>query len=178
MAKKYPDRAVFWGTVNQLEGKKALDVMERQVEEYGTIAFKFYNARYDYGEAFPWRMDDPRVAFPVFEKAKELGVDVIAVHKGIPLGPQPLEATNAYDMDGAASAFPELKFIIFHPGLPFLDEMLWQVLRFDNVYVSLAATINLIYRAPRQFAEILGKLLRWGGPDKVLYGSEVPLFHP
>src|SRR5579885_2280948 len=29
MAQKYPDRAVFWGTVNPLEGKKALDLMER-----------------------------------------------------------------------------------------------------------------------------------------------------
>ncbi len=48
--------------------------MERQVKEYGAKAFKFYNVRYDYGEPFPWRMDDPRVAYPVFEKALELGI--------------------------------------------------------------------------------------------------------
>ena len=28
MAQKHPDRAVFWGSVNPLEGKKALDLME------------------------------------------------------------------------------------------------------------------------------------------------------
>ncbi|TMD67865.1 MAG: amidohydrolase, partial [Chloroflexi bacterium] len=62
MAQKYPDRAIFWGSVNPLEGRKALDLMERQVKEYGAKAFKLYNVRYDYGEPFPWRMDDPRVA--------------------------------------------------------------------------------------------------------------------
>ncbi len=68
MAQRYPDRVVFWGTINPLEGKKALDLMERQVKEYGAKGFKLYNVRYDYGEPFPWRMDDPRVAYPIFEK--------------------------------------------------------------------------------------------------------------
>ena len=70
MAQKHPDKAVFWGSVNPLEGKKAIDLMTRQVEEYGARAFKFYNVRYDCGQPFPWRMDDPRVAFPVFEHAE------------------------------------------------------------------------------------------------------------
>jgi hypothetical protein len=33
--------------------------MEVQVKEHGAKAFKFYNVRYDYGQPFPWRMDDP-----------------------------------------------------------------------------------------------------------------------
>jgi hypothetical protein len=32
------------------------------------------------------RRPEPRV--PVFEKARELGVNLIGVHKGVPLGPQ------------------------------------------------------------------------------------------
>ncbi|MFL6251416.1 MAG: amidohydrolase, partial [Actinomycetes bacterium] len=66
LAGRNPDRTVFWGSVNPLEGRRALDLMERQVGEFGAKAFKFYNVRYDYGQPFPWRMDDPRVAFPVF----------------------------------------------------------------------------------------------------------------
>jgi hypothetical protein len=38
--------------------------MERQVGEFGARAFKFYNVRYDYGKPYPWRMDDPNIAFP------------------------------------------------------------------------------------------------------------------
>jgi len=84
-----PDRTVFWGTVNPLEGRNALEQMEIQVNEYGAKAFKFYNVRYDYGEPFPWRMDDPKVAFPIYEKAQELGINLIGVHKESPSAPNP-----------------------------------------------------------------------------------------
>ena len=178
LARRNPDRTVFWGSVNPLEGRRALDLMERQVGEFGAKAFKFYNVRYDYGRPFPWRMDDPQVAFPVFEKARELGVNLIGVHKGVPLGPQPIEATQTWDMDGAAANFPDLNFVIFHVGLPFIDEVCWQLIRHPNLYASIAATINFIVRAPRQFAEVLGKLLFWCGEDKIIYGSETPIWHP
>jgi uncharacterized protein len=178
LARLRPERTVFWGSVNPLEGKNALDLMERQVKEFGAKAFKFYNVRYDYGQPFPWRMDDPKIAFPVFEKARELGVKVIGVHKGVPLGPQPIEHTHTWDMDGAAAAFPDINFVIYHVGLPFLDEVCWQLIRYPNLYASLAATVNFIVRAPRQFAETLGKLLFWCGEDKIIYGSEAPIFHP
>ncbi|HET8788751.1 MAG TPA: amidohydrolase family protein [Actinomycetes bacterium] len=178
LASRRPDRTVFWGSVNPLEGRRALDLMERQVGEFGAKAFKFYNVRYDYGRPFPWRMDDPRVAFPVFEKAQELGVNLIGVHKGVPLGPQPIEATQTWDMDGAAANFPDINFVIFHVGLPFIDEVCWQLIRHPNLYASIAATINFIGRAPRQFAETIGKLLFWAGEDKIIYGSEAPIWQP
>ena len=178
LARRNPDRTVFWGSVNPLEGRRALDLMERQVGEFGAKAFKFYNVRYDYGQPFPWRMDDPRVAFPVFEKAQELGVNLIGVHKGVPLGPQPIEATQTWDMDGAAANFPDINFVIFHVGLPFIDEVCWQLIRHPNLYASIAATINFVVRAPRQFAETLGKLLFWCGEDKIIYGSEAPIWQP
>ena len=163
MAQKHPDWAVFWGSVNPLEGKKALDEMEIQVKEFGAKAFKFYNVRYDYGQPFPWRMDDPRVAFPVFEKAQELGVNLIGVHKGVPLGPQPIEHTRTFDMDGAAANFPDINFVIFHVGLPWLDEVLWQIVRFPNLYASIAATVKMMW---------------WCGEDKIIYGGEAPIWHP
>jgi uncharacterized protein len=173
-----PNRTIFWGTVNPLEGRKALEQMEVQVEEYGAKAFKFYNVRYDYGEPFPWRMDDPQVAFPIYEKAQELGINLIGVHKGVPLGPQPIEATQTWDMDGAAANFPDINFVIFHVGLPFIDETCWQLVRYPNLYASIAATINFVVRSPRQFAEWIGKLMFWCGEDKIIYGSETPIWHP
>ena len=178
LARRNPDRTMFWGSVNPLEGRRALDLMERQVGEFGAKAFKFYNVRYDYGRPFPWRMDDPQVAFPGCVKAQELGVNLIGVHKGVPLGPQPIEATQTWDMDGAAANFPDINFVIFHVGLPFIDEVCWQLIRHPNLYASIAATINFVVRAPRQFAETLGKLLFWAGEDKIIYGSEAPIWQP
>ena len=173
LAARDPARIVFWGSVNPLEGRKALDLMERQVGEFGAKAFKFYNVRYDYGAPFPWRMDDPRVAFPVFEKAQELGVNLIGVHKGVPLGPQPVEATQTWDMDGAAAAFPDINFVIFHVGLPFLDETCWQLIRHPNLYASIAATLNFIVRSPRHVRRgpRQAALLVRGGQDRVRIGG-------
>jgi hypothetical protein len=38
--------------------------------------------------------NDPQIAFRIFEKAQELGINLIGVHKGVPLGPQPIEHTQ------------------------------------------------------------------------------------
>ena len=67
-------------------------------------------------------------------------MNLIGVHKGVPLGPQPIEHTQTWDMDGAAANFPDINFVIFHVGLPFLDETCWQLIRYPNLYASLAAT--------------------------------------
>jgi predicted TIM-barrel fold metal-dependent hydrolase len=178
MAERSPERTIFWGTVNPLEGRRAVELVEHQIKDHKARAFKFYNIRYDYGDHFFWRMDDAKVAFPVYDKMLELGVNLCGVHKGVPLGPQHLEHTTLWDMDGAAEKFPDMNFVIFHVGLPWLDEACWQVTRFPNLYVSIAATINFVVRAPRHFAEIIGKLLFWCGEDKIIYGSEAPFFHP
>jgi predicted TIM-barrel fold metal-dependent hydrolase len=84
----------------------------------------------------------PEHRVPIFEKAQELGVNLIGVHKGVPLGPQPIEHTQTWDMDGAAANFPDINFVIFHVGLPFLDETCWQLIRYPNLYASIAATIT------------------------------------
>jgi predicted TIM-barrel fold metal-dependent hydrolase len=36
-------------------------------------------------------------------------------------------------MDGAAANFPDLNFVIFHVGLPFIDEVCWQLVRHPNL---------------------------------------------
>lgn len=43
---------------------------------------------------------------------------------------------------------------------------------------SMAAAKVGVVRAPRQFAEVLGKLLFWCGEDKIVYGSEAPIRQP
>jgi len=49
---------------------------------------------------------------------------------------------------------------------------------YPNLYASIAATINFVARSPRQFAEWIGKLMFWCGEDKIIYGSEAPIWHP
>src|SRR3546814_16175659 len=78
-------------------------------------------------------MDDPEVAFPLFERAQALGIKVIAIHKAVPLGPVPMEHYRVDDIDRALTAFPDLQFEIVHGGMAFLEETAWQPGRFPNL---------------------------------------------
>ena len=169
---EYPDRTVFWGTVNPLEGRKALEQMEVQVNEYGATAFKFYNVRYDYGEPFPWRMDDPQVAFPVFEKAQELGINLIGVHKGLPLGPQPLEVTHV-GHGRSGGEFPGYKFcdlprgIAVHRRNLLAARALSEPLRLDSGHGQLRGAFATAVRGVARQAPVLVR----GGQDHLRFGS-------
>jgi hypothetical protein len=76
LASRDPDRTVFWGSVNPL--KAATDLMG--VGQRFARRLKFYNVRFDYGQPFPWRMDDPRIAFPSVRR-RRLGINLIGVHE-------------------------------------------------------------------------------------------------
>jgi len=179
-AKKFPNRVIAWGTVNPLLGDKALEQLEWQVKECGVKAIKLYQTRYDYGRPLLWRADDERIAYPLYEKAKELGVRVIAFHKGFAFSVQPVEHTALLtDIEAPLSSFPELKFVVFHVGFLTVDEVAWMIYRYDNLWVSIAGTINFGYIAPEWFGHVLGKIGFFaGGYDRVIWGSEFTIFHP
>jgi uncharacterized protein len=79
---------------------------------------------------------------------------------------------------GKYAARAEKGYSSFLVGLPFIDEICWQLVYYANLYASIAATLNFIVRAPRAFAENMGKLMFWCGEDKILYGGETPIWHP
>jgi uncharacterized protein len=82
--KTFPDRTLFCGGVDPAYPSvaAACDEMERQVKEWGAVSFKFYTGHL---EGKSWRCDDPKIAYPLFEKARSLGVKVLQFHKGFPI---------------------------------------------------------------------------------------------
>ena len=85
------------------------------------------------GRALPvWRMDDPDLAYPLFERAQERGIKTIAIHKAAPLGPVPMDPYRIDDVEGAAEAFPDLNFEIIHSGLAFTTETAWALARYPE----------------------------------------------
>ena len=127
-------------------------------------------------------MDDPKVAFPIFEKAAELGIRHIAVHKSIPLGPA--YGGNAFhpgDIEGAAVAFPELKFEIVHGGIAFTEETAWLIARYPNLYINMENLNITLARRPRAFAQIMLGLMHVGGEpilEKLFWGTGTMQYHP
>lgn len=170
-ATRFGDRFVTYVGVDPCAGlETCLRELDEQMQEIpNAVGLKLYP---DQVEPFrSWRMDDPSLAYPLFERAGELGIKAVAIHKAIPNGPVPINPYRVDDVDGAAIHFPNLNFEIVHSGLAFVDETAFALSRFPNVYASLEITFSLLYKAPGWFNEILAVFLLWGGPEKIIYSD-------
>jgi predicted TIM-barrel fold metal-dependent hydrolase len=172
-AKAYPKRVLFCGgadpSYNSLQD--ALDQIDYQVKELGARSMKFYNAHIEGS----WRCDDEEIAYPLYERCRSLGIDVIQFHKGTPFGMHNVEKLRPIDIQAPARDFPDMKFIIHHLALPYFDECVSIGSRFPNVYLALSGNIAGYLLQPRLFQKQLGELLLMVGSNKLLWGSEAAL---
>jgi predicted TIM-barrel fold metal-dependent hydrolase len=175
LVKKAPNRLIALGGVDPRMPNAAAEV-ERQVKECGVRGFKWYTAEWR-GASRGWNANDPEV-FPCYEKCLELGIKNMHFHKGPAVEPLTLAKFDVRDIDEPAWLYPELNFIIDHVGLPRLDDFCWIATRCPNVYGSLAVALALIHNRPRFFAEIMANLLFWLGPDRIVYGTDFPIWYP
>jgi predicted TIM-barrel fold metal-dependent hydrolase len=175
IAKSNPDRYLFCGGVDPLaQGLEvALEDMERQVEEFGAVSMKFYSAQ---SIDMAWFADDEKIAYPLWEKAQELGIKCVQFHKGLPLGHQRVEDLRPNDLQKAAFDFPDLNFAIHHWGDPYIDECINIAMRFENIYLVMPLWFNQYFLQPREMQHRLGKALLYVGPDKLCYGTDAFLW--
>jgi predicted TIM-barrel fold metal-dependent hydrolase len=171
LAASNPSRILFTGGVDPVyQGLDfALEEMERQVKEWGAVSFKFYQYQ---SRDCHWRADDETIAYPLWEKARELGIKMVQFHKGFPLELQPLEGFRPNDIQLAAADFPDLNFGIHHLGDPYVDETIAIASRFKNVYLILPLWFNQYFLQPYPMLHRLGQALLYGGNRRICYGSE------
>ncbi len=180
---KYPTRFVgAYAFADPLKGADAVNMLREQAGLWKPLGMKLYPTSWN-GEKFvSFRMDDPKIAYPMYEEAQKLGINTVAVHKAVPIGPFSVgDAFNPTDIEAAATDFPELNFEIVHGGLAFLEETAWLLARFGNISVNMEIQNILIERRPRAFAEVLLGLCRVGGSDmleRMFWGSGGTLCHP
>jgi predicted TIM-barrel fold metal-dependent hydrolase len=168
-----------------------LDGMQRLAESQPIKAWKLYTQWGPHGKGF-W-LDDKQVGIPVLEQARKLGVTVVCVHKGIILPGFDPEYAGCRDIGVVAKAFPDLTFIVYHSGFdPSIAEgphdpghaagvgldALIRSLRDNgippnaNVYAELGSTWRILMQDPTAAAHGLGKLLKYVGEDRVLWGTD------
>jgi predicted TIM-barrel fold metal-dependent hydrolase len=151
-------------------------VLEHDAKAYNWKGVKLYTAEW-HGDSKGWKLTDPW-AYRYFEKCQELGIKNIHVHKGPTIRPLNKDAFDVEDVDDAATTFTDLNFIVEHVGLPRLEDFCYIAAQEPNVYAGLAVVTALIHRRPHYFGEILGELLFWLGPDRILYGSDYGIWSP
>jgi len=171
LSQSNPGRIFFAGGVDPLHFglSGALEEMDRQVEEWGAISFKFYQAQSVHHH---WSAEDEEVAYPMFERAEKLGIKLLQFHKGFPLERQRVEDLRPNDLQRPAADFPNLNFGIHHYGDPYVDETINIAGRFDNVYLIMPVWFNHYFLQPKEMMHRLGKTLLLAGNDSLCYGSE------
>ena len=180
-------RMLLHGRVNpNQEGD--LEGMDELAARYPVAAWKTYTQWGPDGKGF-FLDDDAGLA--MIEKARKLGIRTIAVHKGLPFGPQSYEHSTCIDIGRVAKRFPDVKFLVYHSGfVPEKAEGPYDPARTDgidalvtslrknnikpgaNVYAELGSTWRFLMRDPDQTAHALGKLLKYVGEDNVLWGTD------
>lgn len=179
--KKYPSRFLTYATVDPMDGPAAIDELERQIELLNPVGLKLYPSSWDaHGNHRSFRMDDEKVVYPLYEKAKQLGLKSVGVHKAVPLGPVPMTPYMVNDLDGAAGDHPDLVFEIVHGGVAFVEETAWLLARFPNVFINLE-TLNIVCaKRPDQFSKaILGLATVVGDHiyDRMWWGTGHMAYH-
>lgn len=172
----YPDRFILNGAFDPRDGEAGLEYLEALVEHYGIRGVKLYTAEWR-GNSKGWKLTDPW-AYRYLEKCEELGIKNIHVHKGPTIWPLNRDAFDVADVDEAASAFPNLNFIVEHCGIPRIDDFCWIATQEPNVYGGLAVVMPFIHSRPRYFAEVLANLLWWVGEDRLLFASDYAIWQP
>lgn len=178
---RWPQRFRAYAAIDLLK-PNALAELDRQVELLKPIGIKVYPTSWNGSTITQWRMNDPKVAFPLYERALKHGIRTIAVHKAVPLGP--VVAENAFDpgdLEGAAGAFPDINFEIVHGGIAFSEETGWLLARFANIYVNLEVSNIILERRPRTFSRMLLDLMKVGGMpmlDRLIWATGCSLAHP
>jgi hypothetical protein len=131
-------------------------------------------------------------------KATKPGLRNICVHKGLAPGPPDPLRGHPGDMPKAARDWPGLNFITYHsciqPGFFMIDaleevrsgkmrggvpDISWTteyaqlVAPFSNVYAEIGTTwASTIVTFPTVAAHIIGQLMKFMGPDRILFGSD------
>jgi uncharacterized protein len=177
---RWPDRTVMLGgglTPNQ-GIRETQDRMQMFVETYKISGLKLYT--FDSTPQRGWWFDDQKKAYPIWEKARALGVKNIGCHKGIPFGQFMARYAHAEDFDAVCDDFPDLNFIAYHSAWPYHAELAalkgFKPQR-KNMYCEVGSTFAAtVTSRPLECAHVLGTLLRDLGPDYVMWGTDSALW--
>ncbi len=170
-----PGKVIFCGGTDPIfRGlKTAMDDIQHQIRDLGARSMKFYPA---HSRGRSWQMSDRHIAYPMYEQMLANGINLVQVHKGNPMGAESLADLHCHDVAEAALEWPQINFVIHHLGVPYEDETILIASRFPNIYLATSTWINAIAIAPMVTAHRLGKALFYCGSEKLLWGSETPLW--
>ena len=179
-------RMLAHGLITPQLGQVDLDFMDVQAATLKVDAWKGYTGAAPKGFERGWFVDDEKIAYPMLQRARKLGIKRVCLHKGLPLGPVS-DYNHPRDVIKAACDFPDIDFVLYHAGLltvprtpsadvPWTTEfcrMKKKQLGLRNIYMELGSTFGqLVTTNPTACAHLLGQIVDAFGADRVLWGTD------
>ncbi len=171
-AKRHPETLIAFGSVDPLQGERAVDELRRQADELGVRGFKFHPTVQGF---------DPSDAVyaPLFAEIEERGLPIVVhtgqtgVGAGMPGGlGYRLGLSNPMLLDEVAARHPDLQVIMAHPSVPWQDEAISIATHKSNVWIDLSGW------SPKYFSPNLVRATRTYLKHKMLFGSDFPALTP
>jgi len=176
---------------------KLFDQIEREITLYEVDSWKWYCHADPGRSGNGFRCDDERVAYPFYEKSKELGVNIFSVHKGFSAQSLTLgHFAHPGDLERAALDHPDIHFVVYHSAIrhgpdeaedmnrfdPESGDFEWHAdlmrirernPQMDNLYPELGSAFNMLAIAhPEMCMHLMGRNIRHFGSDHVLWGTD------
>jgi len=166
-----PERFIGFASVNPAyRGVEAAgEELERAVTDLGLSGLKLY-PMYQH-----WAANDPELAFPIYAKAQELDIPVMIHQAGSTRIDAKLELGRPALLDDIRREFRDLRVIIAHCGLPWVDEALFLLTKHPNFFAELSYLIATLTR--RDLFLLLSRCEPMFVPlEKLFFGTDYPGF--
>lgn len=172
LANANSDIVIPFASIDPHKGKLGAREARDLIENRGVKGFKFHPPMQDYSPS-------DRIAYPIYEVIAEYKLPAIfhTGHSGMGTGLKggggiKLKYGQPMLVDEVAADFPEINFILAHPGWPWTDESLSMALHKANVYIDLSGW------SPKYFPEQIVRYANSQLSHKMLFGSDFPLIRP
>ena len=163
---QYPDRFIGFFGIDLRRKNESLKELDRCID-LGFKGVKLWPLTGFY-------VDDPEY-YPFYEKVSEYDLPVLCHVGAGPTGTY-IKYNRPAFVDTVAVDFPDITFILPHLGEPWRDEALSVARSNPNVYLDISWWAAFYHLRSMYFIESLAKAKFYCGLDKVLFGSDWPLF--
>ncbi len=172
LAHKHSDVAIPFASINPHRGAEGVRLARKLISEYGVKGFKFHPQVQDFAP-------NDRMAYPLYEVIAEAKLPALfhSGQTGVGAGTRGgggirLRYGNPMLVDDVAVDFPDLPIILAHPSFPWQEEALSVATHKPQVYIDLSGW------SPKYFPPILVQYANTLLKDKILFGSDYPVFSP
>ena len=169
LLKEYPDRLIGLAGIDPRRGKEAIQELERCVLDLGFKGVKLWPLTGFYPDDLKF--------YPFYERVEELGA-IILCHTGEGPAKTYLKYCRPMYVDTVAVDFPKIKIYMAHIGRPWTGEAISVATKNPNVYIDISAWEPAFKIAPFAFFQTLIEAKLTCGIDKILFGTDWPLFTP